>query len=132
MHNKKKLLLILILVLVAMVGCSSEKKNSESQRNSKYEVRQTALYERLNGRWVAENGDYFNIYKEEYYIVEYSLGDNKGQEKRIAFQSGIYAIENNIAIIYNGGGDCSANFTVLLAEDGRSFEYNDIVFEKEN
>lgn len=127
-------MLILILILVVLVGCSSKKENNSSnpQGNSKYAEEQADLYEKLNGRWVAENGDYFNIYKEDYCIVEYSLGENKGRETRIEFQDGMYAKENNIAIIYRGMGDCSEKFLVLLAEDGKSFVYDDVIFEKEN
>ncbi len=123
------------MLTVVLVGCSSKnkkEKSSNTQGNNKYVEEQDDLYEKLNGRWVAENGDYFNIYKEDYCIIEYSLGDNKGRETRIEFQDGMYAKENNIAIIYRGSGDCSENFLVLLAEDGKSFVYSDVVFRKEN
>ena len=134
MKDKKKYILsLLILVLVVFIGCSSKMNNSSNpQSSNEYAEVQSNLYERLNGRWVSEVGDYFFIYKEDCYVIEFSLGDNQGRKTQIEFQDGMYAKENNIAIIYRGSGDCSEQFLVLLAEDGESFVYDDVVFAREN
>ncbi len=104
---------------------------NETKKKLSYEEQQQQLFTRLSGVWTSENGDYFKIYQEERYVLEYSIGEDKGTETPIYFRDGIRAIVNNISIYYAAGGDAETGFTVLLAEDGQSFTYEDAVFCRE-
>ena len=110
-------------------------ENSEAvemwKKKLSYEEQQKQLFNRFRGKWTNDNGDWFRIYEEEKYPLQYSLGEESGNEIHVFFRDGMYAIDNSISISYLGNGDCELSFVVLLAEDGQSFEYDGTVFYRE-
>lgn len=147
--------MVLLVAVLTVVGCSSvnndtdlkvggdssqtaggtsvnnDKDGTGSKENKlSYEEEQRELFIKLNGLWTGDNGDYFNIYEGDNYILEYSVGGNSGEKTPVYFQDGVRAEANRMSITYRGKGDCTEGFEITLAEDGLSFEYGDYVFYK--
>ncbi|MCQ2522669.1 MAG: hypothetical protein MJ105_09880 [Lachnospiraceae bacterium] len=109
---------------------TDEEKEKQSEQSRKREEEQKELFEKLEGTWVCDDGDYLRIYKDEDYAVEYSVNDTQGNETSVYFKDHLYAKENNIGISYIDG-PFEAMFAIVLAEDGNSFEYSDKIFVRE-
>lgn len=106
---------------------TEEEKNEQNERAHEREEQQKELFERLEGTWTSGDGDYFRIYSEDNYAVEYSLSDRNGMESPVYFDEYLFANENRISISYIDGS-CEAMFSIILAEDGSSFEYDGEIF----
>ena len=101
---------------------TAEEKEARAEAERRRQEQQDALYERLAGTWVSEKGGYFTISREDGVNVEYCLDGRKESIRGVIPEDFYCAIENNIHLSYFDG-PFTAGLLVLLAEDGKSFEY---------
>lgn len=111
---------------------TEEEINKKNEYVQKRKEEQEELFRRLEGTWSTSDGEFFTIYKDDDYSVDYSLEDREGSEDQISFTDHVYAKENYIAICYIDG-PFQAGFTFILSDDGESFEleYEDKIFYRE-
>ena len=145
---KKYIALLILTAMFTLTGCAendtskaapagesisteTKDKKSETKAKESFEEKQQKVYERLNGVWTSDSGDYIKIYKEDAYALEYSVQGEEINKSPIYFEAGYRAVANNMSITYLGSGDCTEGFAFLLAEDEQSFEYAEEVFYKE-
>lgn len=108
---------------------TAEEKAAQEEAKRKRQERQDALFERLQGTWVSESGNYFTISRDEDVCLEYSVDGKWEKIDGIRLEDNFRALENNIAMMYYEG-PFSAVIDVMPAEDGRSFAYGKEVFER--
>jgi len=109
---------------------TDEEIERQKEQVRKREEEEKEIFGKLEGLWVCEDGDYIRVYEDESYTLEYSVNDEQGKESSIYFKGNIYAKENNMGVFYNDGL-FEVGFTVVLSEDGSSFEYLDKIFVHE-
>lgn len=108
---------------------TEEEKARQKEQAQEREREQEELYEKLEGTWNSEDGEYFRIYKDDDYAIQYFVDGKEGTEKPVFFQDYLYANDDNIAISYIDG-PFDARFEIVLSEDGQTFEYDGKVFYK--
>ncbi|MGN0396011.1 MAG: hypothetical protein ACI4EF_11660 [Coprococcus sp.] len=108
---------------------TEEEKGKQKEQAQERENEQKELFEKLEGTWNSDDGEYFIVYKDDDYSIQYYVDEREGTETPIFFQDYLYVNENRIAISYIDG-PFDACFEIILSEDGQSFEYNSKVFYK--